>query len=117
MYFVCSDEEQVEEDIDDDTSSTGTMAPQVKIGPDGEIIIDQTSLYVEASPAKTFDPREGEVIHEDSSNTTYSSFMNRKRTAAWTEKGISPVLLFLKQSCWVWHFKDTICQMGLVDNV
>ncbi|XP_003724124.2 transcription factor TFIIIB component B'' homolog [Strongylocentrotus purpuratus] len=81
-----TDEEQVEEDADDDTSSTTTMAPQVKIGPDGEIIIDQKSLYVEASPAKTFDLADSEVVHEDSSHTTYSSFVTRKRTATWTEK-------------------------------
>ncbi|XP_054751804.2 transcription factor TFIIIB component B'' homolog [Lytechinus pictus] len=79
-----TDEEQ-EEAVEEDASSA-TMAPQVKIGPDGEIIIDQTSLYVQASPVQTFDPSESEIVHEDASTTTYSSFRKHKRTSAWTQR-------------------------------
>ena len=64
------------------------MAPQVKVGPNGEIIIDQSSLYIEASPARTFDPSDSELVHEDSSTTTYSSFRSRRQTAVWTAKGL-----------------------------
>ncbi|XP_038054020.1 nuclear receptor corepressor 2-like [Patiria miniata] len=73
------DEEEKEDDVD-------PFAPQVKIGPDGSIILDNTSLVKDASPAKTLHLSDDDVIQEDSSNTTYASFRNRTYTRAWNEK-------------------------------
>ncbi|XP_072173997.1 uncharacterized protein [Diadema setosum] len=85
VTFAEEDEESID-DVDGDSASTDPMAPQVKIGPDGNIIIDQSTLTVEASPARAFDIGDTEIVHEDSSNTTYSSFLKRKRTPVWKPK-------------------------------
>ncbi|XP_071509555.1 uncharacterized protein [Diadema antillarum] len=85
VTFAEEDEESVD-DVDGDSASTDPMAPQVKIGPDGNIIIDQSTLTVEASPARAFDIGDTEIVHEDSSTTTYSSFLKRKRTPVWKPK-------------------------------
>ncbi|XP_033647816.1 uncharacterized protein LOC117307239 [Asterias rubens] len=74
-----AEEEEKEEDVD-------PFAPQVKIGPDGSIILDSTSLVKDASPAKTLHLENSEAVQEESSHTTYASFGKRTYTTAWSVK-------------------------------
>ncbi|XP_022081003.1 serine/arginine repetitive matrix protein 2-like [Acanthaster planci] len=74
-----NEEGDEEEDID-------PFAPQVKIGPDGSIILDNTSLVKDASPAKNLHLSDSDVVEEEFSRTTYSSFRDRKHTTAWSQK-------------------------------
>ncbi|XP_070566555.1 transcription factor TFIIIB component B'' homolog [Ptychodera flava] len=76
------DEDQ-EEDEDGDTEMP---VPQVRIGEDGTIVINEASLLVDASPKKTAKPSDSEIIYERSSYTTSASFKKRTHTATWTER-------------------------------
>ncbi|XP_072018105.1 uncharacterized protein [Amphiura filiformis] len=71
---------------EDEDDNVDQFAPQVKIGPDGELILDQKSLVKDASPRKTFDPSDSDIVHEEFSSTTYASFRKQTRTATWTKK-------------------------------
>ncbi|XP_064635575.1 transcription factor TFIIIB component B'' homolog [Lineus longissimus] len=90
---VTEEEERVD-DVDDTVSVSGKSdqveddmpVPQVMIGPDGSIILNEKSLVIESTPPKLIESSEGEVVQEDEMTTTYASFRNRTLTKAWTQK-------------------------------
>jgi len=59
--------------------------PQVKIGPDGNIILDEQSLVIETSASKS-NLSSSPIVYGRQSNTTYASFRNKKQTKTWTDK-------------------------------
>ncbi|XP_077978413.1 uncharacterized protein LOC144433893 [Glandiceps talaboti] len=81
--------EDGEEDVNDDNNDDDDDAmpvPQVRVSEDGTIVINEASLLVEASPNKSQDPLDSEVVYEKSSYTTSASFRKRTHTATWTER-------------------------------
>ncbi|CAH1785977.1 unnamed protein product, partial [Owenia fusiformis] len=70
-------------DLEDDEPMP---VPQVKIGPDGSIILNEASVTIDASPAKSLIEDTGEVIHEEDSYVTSASFRKRVTAKVWTAK-------------------------------
>ena len=65
----------------DKTQEKESIGPRVKVGPDGELIIDEESLVI-----KKPKPVEKETIEEPAyGKTTYSSFRKRPPTVRWTK--------------------------------
>lgn len=75
-----------EEEMEEMTSSPSTAAPQVKIGPDGQIILDRQSLVQVVTPKRKLDESEMTEVKEDSSTTTYSSFRKPRHTSVWSKE-------------------------------
>lgn len=59
--------------------------PQVKIGPDGNIILDERSLVIETTASKT-NLGNSPAVYEHSSSTNYSSYRKKKPCKNWGEK-------------------------------
>lgn len=72
------------EDVENDEEDAMPM-PQVKIGPDGNIIIDEKSLVIETTASKK-NVDTGDIVYEKSSNTTYSSYRKRRRAKVWSDR-------------------------------
>lgn len=88
------DPENMEESLNDieesgentlPSESDGMPVPQVKIGPDGRIVLDEQSLVIETTAAKK-DLSSSPAVYERSSNVTYSSFRDKKSIKTWTSK-------------------------------
>lgn len=72
-------------DMSDSESSEQLLVPQVKVGEDGSLIIDEESLTVEVQRAKGPNITENEdPIFEHGSTTTYSSFRKGSYTKPWS---------------------------------
>lgn len=72
----------MEEENEDDPSAI--PAPQVKVGPDGQLIIDEQSLVIEQTGAKR--GREilaSEAIIEDDNNRSGGFYKKHKRSKDW----------------------------------
>ncbi|XP_078670885.1 uncharacterized protein LOC144911008 [Branchiostoma floridae x Branchiostoma belcheri] len=75
------DKPPAEEEADGDDS---LLVPQVRVAEDGTIVLNEQSLTV-STPAKA--GSDGDIIREDESNTTYSSFRKKvPQTQAWNMK-------------------------------
>ncbi|XP_047501101.1 transcriptional regulator ATRX-like isoform X2 [Penaeus chinensis] len=75
-------EEQKEEEVD-------TLAPRVKIGANGQIILDETSLKIRTTAAKNRDEilSKAEVVEESNDTSHYGKWSKkRKRSSLWTMK-------------------------------
>ncbi|XP_019640610.1 PREDICTED: uncharacterized protein LOC109482360 [Branchiostoma belcheri] len=75
------DKPPAEEEADGDDS---LLVPQVRVAEDGTIVLNEQSLTV-STPAKA--GSDGDIVREDESNTTYSSFRKKvPQTQAWNMK-------------------------------
>ncbi|XP_022913818.2 transcription factor TFIIIB component B'' homolog isoform X1 [Onthophagus taurus] len=81
---------QEDEDIDDPNNAKseddedGTLAPQIKVGPNGEIVIDEKSLVIENAETKKSRKalEKAEVIDGDF-DTAYGVYKRAKRAKDW----------------------------------
>lgn len=68
------------------TISSTPLVPQLKLGPNGEMILDESSLVVENTAER--DARkaieQSSVIYDDGSNGKYGIFKRQKRTKDWS---------------------------------
>ncbi|KAK7871488.1 hypothetical protein R5R35_010208 [Gryllus longicercus] len=69
-----------EEHIEDDNES-GIPAPRVKVGPNGEIVLDEQSLVIETTQSKKSRQEIANltVVVDSGSNTTYHTYSKKKR--------------------------------------
>ncbi|XP_060086340.1 transcription factor TFIIIB component B'' homolog [Ylistrum balloti] len=58
--------------------------PQVKIGPDGNIIINEESLVIKNNDSII--EEDGDIIDETDTNVTYTSFRKQRQKLSWSEK-------------------------------
>ncbi|XP_006824662.1 uncharacterized protein LOC102810121, partial [Saccoglossus kowalevskii] len=79
-------EENVEKEAVEEEGDNAMPVPQVRISEDGTIVVNEASLLVEASPPKTHDHCDSEVVYEKASYTTYASFKKKTHTSAWTDR-------------------------------
>ncbi|KAJ8299305.1 hypothetical protein KUTeg_023365 [Tegillarca granosa] len=80
-----SDDDMDEENLDKEMDKSEDMpAPQVKIGPNGEIILNEASLVIE-NKAPTIE-EDSSIIDETDSFVTYGSFREKRTRAFWSEK-------------------------------
>lgn len=86
MEDVESDRDEPEENIPTDEENNTLPAPQIKVGPDGEIIIDEQSLVIENKQLKRSQEKiqKSKLVDGDSS-TTYGVYKKGKRKP-WSEK-------------------------------
>ncbi|KAK7074960.1 hypothetical protein SK128_012666 [Halocaridina rubra] len=80
-----------EDDKDDDKTGSGVdiFAPQVKIGPNGQIILDEQSIKIQTTAAKNRDEilSKAEVVEETNDTAHYGKWSKkRRRSCEWTEK-------------------------------
>ncbi|PIK54517.1 putative transcription factor TFIIIB component B''-like isoform X2, partial [Apostichopus japonicus] len=80
-----------EGNMESSEETTVAAAPQVKIGPDGNVILDVQSLVKMVTPKRRLDESEITEVKEDSSSTTYSSFRKSKYSAAWSAGDFSMI--------------------------
>lgn len=75
-----------------------SFAPRVKIGPDGELIIDQESMFVKSSmDEERMNSISSDVIHE-SDDTRKSFSKKRKKTSEWTVNEVAYFYRALSQT-------------------
>lgn len=84
---VVEEIEQKEDDPVSEESETDVLAPQIKVGPDGEIVIDDKSLVVENVAVKKGRQalEKAEVIDGDF-DTTYGIYKRTKRSKDWSNE-------------------------------
>ncbi|XP_021352971.1 transcription factor TFIIIB component B'' homolog isoform X2 [Mizuhopecten yessoensis] len=75
-----------EENLDDPEpmEEEAMPVPQVKIGPDGNIIINEESLVIKNNDSII--EEDGDVIDETDSTVTYTSFRKQRTKLSWSEK-------------------------------
>ncbi|XP_078572316.1 uncharacterized protein LOC144859494 [Branchiostoma floridae x Branchiostoma japonicum] len=86
------EEEMLEEEgsqdpppVDEDPADDSLLVPQVRVAEDGTIVLNEQTLTV-STPAKKAGS-DSDIIREDESNTTYSSFRKKvPQTQAWNMK-------------------------------
>ena len=72
---------------DNDDNDDDVIAPRVKVGPDGSIIIDQDSLVIQPTRAQLADLPSNSDIHEDEGPLiTSGSFRKHSSTKAWSKE-------------------------------
>lgn len=83
-----SDEpDQPEETVITDEENDGLPAPQIKIGPDGEITIDEKSLVIENKQVKRSQQQiQNSKLVDGDNNTSYGIYKKVKRTKLWSKK-------------------------------
>jgi len=81
------DDEQLQQEGEDDSS---LPVPQVKVGPNGEIIIDESSTMVETTASKRArtDLADSTLVVENAGNklTNYGTYSKKRKYSDWTEK-------------------------------
>lgn len=79
--------DQPEEVVETDEESNALPAPQIKIGPDGEITIDEKSLVIENKQVKKSQEKiqKSKVVDGDTVST-YGIYKKTKRTKLWGKK-------------------------------
>ncbi|XP_067654703.1 transcription factor TFIIIB component B'' homolog [Haliotis asinina] len=80
---AATEEENQVDTPGDDTSEDSHPVPQVKIGPNGQIILNEASLVVDNKASN--EPMEADVIEEDESTVNYESFREKRSKTSWTE--------------------------------
>ncbi|GAB6031675.1 hypothetical protein CHUAL_009429 [Chamberlinius hualienensis] len=76
-----------------DDDENNSIAPKVKIGPDGSLIIDEQSLVIQTSAAKRGLPTVN--VRESSSTCNYNSFRKKKPTRTWSDNETSKFYMAL----------------------
>ncbi|XP_045175419.2 transcription factor TFIIIB component B'' homolog [Mercenaria mercenaria] len=69
-----------------EAADTSLPVPQVTIGPDGNIVINEKSLIVKDPELEKAPSQENEVIDETDMFTTYGSFRKRNLSKRWSKK-------------------------------
>ncbi|CAM1154268.1 BDP1 (predicted), partial [Pycnogonum litorale] len=92
----------IDEEIDgtnDEVDDENMMpVPQVKLGPDGNIIVDEETLVVKPLKVNPEAVNKNPVLYESTSMTTYSSFRRRQSQGKWNDLETSK---FYKALCTV----------------
>ncbi|KAL4224691.1 Transcription factor TFIIIB component B [Mactra antiquata] len=89
---VLSDEPETNEDVNTDKTKNiieeddGLPVPQVTIGPDGNIVINEKSLVVKDPELDKAPSQDDDVIDETDTFTTYGSFRKSTRSKRWSDK-------------------------------
>lgn len=79
------DKSHISKEVDQhEEDDQGMLVPKLKIGADGNIIIDEASMFVESSRKATVFGRE--LIREYSGNATSSSFRKTYKITKWTKE-------------------------------
>lgn len=81
--------EEEEEEQEEQEEEVDTLAPRVKIGANGQIILDETSLKIRTTAAKNRDEilSKAEVVEESNDSSHYGKWSKkRKRSSLWTMK-------------------------------
>ncbi|XP_061183136.1 transcription factor TFIIIB component B'' homolog [Saccostrea echinata] len=85
LLQATEEENQVDEPKEDEEEEEEAMpVPQVKIGPDGSLIINEESLVVNTK--KPVIEEETETINETENTTTYASFRKPRTRQLWSNK-------------------------------
>ncbi|XP_063597761.1 transcriptional regulator ATRX-like isoform X2 [Penaeus indicus] len=82
-------EEEEQEEQEEEEEEVDTLAPRVKIGANGQIILDETSLKIRTTAAKNRDEilSKAEVVEESNDSSHYGKWSKkRKRSSLWTMK-------------------------------
>ncbi|XP_068234663.1 calponin homology domain-containing protein DDB_G0272472 isoform X2 [Palaemon carinicauda] len=86
----CEEEEsEKKDDKSDEESVRDVFAPQVKIGPNGQIILDEQSIKIQTTAAKNRDEilSKAEVVEESNDTAHYGKWnKKRRRSCEWTMK-------------------------------
>lgn len=79
--------DQPEEVVVTDEENDGLPAPQIKVGPDGEITIDEKSLVIENKQVKRSKEKiqKSKLVDGDSA-TTYGVYKKVERTKLWSKR-------------------------------
>lgn len=85
----CEGEEDKKKEDDEEESVRDVFAPQVKIGPNGQIILDEQSIKIQTTAAKNRDEilSKAEVVEESNDTAHYGKWnKKRRRSCEWTMK-------------------------------
>ncbi|XP_046388764.1 transcription factor TFIIIB component B'' [Ischnura elegans] len=84
-----------QEDRNECDEGGGMPAPRVKVGPDGELIVDEQSLVIETTGLREGreDLEKGPALVESSSFTNYATYSKRSKGLEWSE---NETLLFYR---------------------
>ncbi|KAG1699610.1 Transcription factor TFIIIB component B'' [Nymphon striatum] len=80
------EEEEVDNPDNQHEENNIASAPQLKVGPNGELIIDEETLVVKPVEVNTENYVEGPSVFEGTSTTTYASFKRGRNRKKWREK-------------------------------
>lgn len=80
------DEEEIEDDPDETKYADMNPVPQVKVGPNGEIILDEQSLVIEQTGMKKGREQiaNSKIIDGDDQNRAYGIYKRPKRAKEWS---------------------------------
>ncbi|XP_037798017.1 transcription factor TFIIIB component B''-like [Penaeus monodon] len=84
-----NEEEEEEQEEQEEEEEVDTLTPRVKIGANGQIILDETSLKIRTTAAKNRDEilSKAEVVEESNDSSHYGKWSKkRKRSSLWTMK-------------------------------
>ncbi|KAK4309740.1 hypothetical protein Pmani_018668 [Petrolisthes manimaculis] len=84
-----NDEENLNEEDGDIKANEDIFAPRVKIGPNGQIIVDEQSIKIQTTAAKNRDEilSKAEVVEESSDTLHYGKWSKKRpRSSEWTLK-------------------------------
>ena len=85
-YHLCRSEEVQEEEEEEDDPSSTMPVPQVKVGPNGQLIIDEQSLVIEQTNAK----RNRKVLAKeaiiDDDNNGSGFYKKRQKSKEWSSR-------------------------------
>ncbi|XP_064107622.1 uncharacterized protein LOC135216343 isoform X2 [Macrobrachium nipponense] len=85
----CEGDEDKKKEEDEEESVRDVFAPQVKIGPNGQIILDEQSIKIQTTAAKNRDEilSKAEVVEESNDTAHYGKWnKKRRRSCEWTLK-------------------------------
>eukprot|EP00126_Sphaerothecum_destruens_P002574 Sdes_comp15999_c0_seq1m5175 len=69
------------------SSSNSVIAPQIKIGSDGKVILNEESLFISApKQANSSIELSQDVVYENSNQTTYFSYSTRSTSEKWSSQ-------------------------------
>ncbi|KAJ0174182.1 hypothetical protein K1T71_010328 [Dendrolimus kikuchii] len=74
--------QEQEEEVDDPPANDAAPVPQMKLGPNGEIVLDEQSLVIKNSGSRQVSG----VVREGAWSSTRSAYRRPKRTADWTDE-------------------------------
>ena len=83
---LSSDQQSIEND-EEEEEETSVLAPQLKIGPDGSIMVDEKSLMIKTTAAKNKEVlHKTDIIDESTHSTNRTWSKKRVKAMEWTEK-------------------------------
>eukprot|EP00051_Salpingoeca_urceolata_P020809 m.317353 g.317353 ORF g.317353 m.317353 type:complete len:158 (+) comp19687_c0_seq10:946-1419(+) len=79
----------VPSELSDDEPAPELLAPQLVMGPDGQLVVDESSLVQRSQAVKDPSATSGNIVVENNKRITYASFSKRAVGQRWTPDGIS----------------------------